>query len=150
MNKRFWVIACLTVLMCALGCQAYAAGSHSPQGALVAQHDESTGGTGNTSTSTNATPEKSGEKGADPRGLILAFSALAAALGVGLAALGPGIGQGNAVAKAMEAIGRNPEAQGKLFPTLLIGLAFMEALTLYALLIALALLFFNPLMAYLK
>ncbi|MDQ7824814.1 MAG: ATP synthase F0 subunit C [Candidatus Eremiobacteraeota bacterium] len=74
----------------------------------------------------------------------MVFSALAAALGIGIATIGPGLGQGNAVARAMEAIGRNPEAQSKILPTLLIGLAFMESLVLYALLVSLVLLFINP------
>lgn len=61
---------------------------------------------------------------------------LAVALSIGIAALGTGIGQGNAVAKAMEAIGRNPEAQGKVQSTLILGLAFIESLCIYALVIS--------------
>jgi len=150
-NKRFWGIIGMVFLMCMLACQVYAAaGSGSSQGILVAQHEGSTGTTESPSTPPAAGNEKSEGKGVAAMGLLLAFSALAAAIGVGLAALGPGIGQGSAVAKAMEAIGRNPEAQSKIMPTLLVGLAFMEALTLYALLIALALLFFNPLVPMLE
>lgn len=61
---------------------------------------------------------------------------LAAALAIGLGTLGTGLGQGNAISKAMEAIGRNPEASGTIRTTLLIGLAFVESLCLYALVIA--------------
>lgn len=82
--------------------------------------------------------------GVGAKGLLVVISALAAALGVGIATIGPGLGQGNAVARAMEAIGRNPESQSKIMPTLLIGLAFMESLVLYALLVSLVLLFLNP------
>jgi ATP synthase F0 subunit c len=150
-NKRFWGIVCLAFLICTLGCQVYAAtGSGSSQAILVAQHEGSTGTGESPAAPPAAGSEKSEGKGVGAMGLLLAFSALAAAIGVGLAALGPGIGQGSAVAKAMEAIGRNPEAQSKIMPTLLVGLAFMEALTLYALLIALALLFFNPLVPMLE
>jgi F-type H+-transporting ATPase subunit c len=65
--------------------------------------------------------------------------ALAANLGVGIAAFGSGLGQGRMVASAMESIGRNPNAAGAIFTPMLLGLAFIEALTLYALVIALLL-----------
>ena len=60
---------------------------------------------------------------------------LALPLGVGLAALGCGLGLGLAVKGAMEAIGRQPEAAGKIQVTMVIGAAFIEALTIYALLV---------------
>ncbi|MFQ5606775.1 MAG: ATP synthase F0 subunit C [Candidatus Zixiibacteriota bacterium] len=56
-------------------------------------------------------------------------------IGVGLAAIGSGIGLGGAVGKAMEAMGRQPEAHGKIQTSMIIGAAFCEALTLYALLV---------------
>jgi F-type H+-transporting ATPase subunit c len=62
--------------------------------------------------------------------------ALAANLGVGVAAMGCGLGQGRLVASAMESIGRNPNSAGTLFTPMIIGLAFIESLTLYALVIA--------------
>lgn len=55
-------------------------------------------------------------------------------IGVGLAALGCGIGLGIAVNGAMGALARQPEVSGKIFTYLIIGAAFIEALTLYALL----------------
>jgi F-type H+-transporting ATPase subunit c len=61
--------------------------------------------------------------------------ALAAPIGVGLAALGSGIGLGLAVAGAMEAIGRQPEASGKIMTNMIIGAALIEALTIYALIV---------------
>ena len=54
-------------------------------------------------------------------------------LGLGLAALGAGIGLGNAVGSAMEAIGRQPEAAGKIQINMILGCAFIEALAIYAL-----------------
>jgi F-type H+-transporting ATPase subunit c len=63
-------------------------------------------------------------------------TALAAGLAIGLGALGPGIGIGMGVAKAMESIGRNPESLDKLFLPMIIGLAFAEALGIYALVVA--------------
>lgn len=62
--------------------------------------------------------------------------ALAAAIAIGLATIGPGLGQGNAASKAMEAIARQPEAAGDIRTTLILALAFMEALTIFGLLIA--------------
>ena len=66
------------------------------------------------------------------KGLI----ALAAGLGLGLAAFGAALGQGRATAAAMESIGRNPNSAGPIFTPLIVGLALMEALALYALVIA--------------
>jgi F-type H+-transporting ATPase subunit c len=58
---------------------------------------------------------------------------LAIPLGLAIAALGSGIGIGNAVKGAMEAMGRQPEAIGKIQTAMIIGAAFIEALTIYAL-----------------
>ncbi len=58
-------------------------------------------------------------------GLIIAIGSLGPALGIGL------IG-----AKAMEAIGRNPEASGRILPAMLIGMAFAEAIAIYCLILA--------------
>ena len=65
-----------------------------------------------------------------------AIIALAAAIAVALSTLGPGIGQGIAASKAMEAMARQPEAAGNIRSSMIIGLALMEALTIYGLLIA--------------
>lgn len=54
-------------------------------------------------------------------------------LAVGVAALGSGLGLGRAVGSAMEAIGRQPEATAKIQTAMIIGAAFIEALTIYAL-----------------
>ena len=59
--------------------------------------------------------------------------ALAYPLGLGLAALGAGLGLGRAVGSAMEAIGRQPEAAGRIQINMIIGAAFIEALAIYAL-----------------
>jgi F-type H+-transporting ATPase subunit c len=69
------------------------------------------------------------------RGLI----ALAAGLGLGIAAFGAALGQGRATAAAMESIGRNPNSADRVFTPLIVGLALMEALALYALVIAFSL-----------
>ncbi|HAA89100.1 MAG TPA: ATP synthase F0 subunit C [Peptococcaceae bacterium] len=59
---------------------------------------------------------------------------------MGIATIGPGLAQGNAAARAMEGIARQPEAAGDIRTTMIIALAFMEALTIYGLLIAFMLL----------
>ena len=66
------------------------------------------------------------------------------AVGAGIAALGcigGGIGTGNVGGKAVEAIGRQPEASGQITSTMIIGLAFSEVTSLYALFVAIILLF---------
>ncbi len=71
-------------------------------------------------------------------------SALGAGIAITFAALGCGIGQGLAVKGSVEGIARNPEASGKITVTLLIGLAMIESLTIYALVISLILIYANP------
>jgi F-type H+-transporting ATPase subunit c len=56
-------------------------------------------------------------------------------MGVGLAAVGSAYGLGRAVSAAMEAIGRQPEASGKIQTAMIIGCALIEALTIYALVV---------------
>lgn len=72
------------------------------------------------------------------------YSAVAAGLGIAIAAFGCGIGQGMAVRGAVEGIARNPEASGKVTVTMLIGLAMIESLSIYALVVALILIYANP------
>lgn len=62
---------------------------------------------------------------------------LGPALAIGLGALGPALGIGFIGAKGMEAIGRNPEAAGKVQSAMILGLAFAEAIAIYALVVAL-------------
>lgn len=72
------------------------------------------------------------------------FSVLSAGLGVGVAAAGCGVGVGLCVASALQGIARQPELSGKLLMNMMIGLAFIESLVLYALFIGIILLFANP------
>lgn len=62
---------------------------------------------------------------------------IASALAIGLGAIGPGIGIGLLAAKAMEAVGRNPEASGKIQTLMILAIAFAEAIAIYALVVAL-------------
>lgn len=76
--------------------------------------------------------------------LIPLVSILAAAFAVGLGAIGPALAEGRAVAAAMDAIARQPEAAGTLSRTLFVGLAMIETMAIYCLVIALLVLFANP------
>ncbi|QCD81638.1 F-type H+-transporting ATPase subunit c [Vigna unguiculata] len=76
--------------------------------------------------------------------IISTASVIAAGLPTGLTSIGPGVGQGTVAGQAVEGIARQPETKGKIWGTLLLSLAFMEALTIYGLVVALALLFANP------
>jgi len=64
-----------------------------------------------------------------------AAKAMAMAIAVGVGVFGPGLGIGLIVARALEAIGRNPEATGKIQTTMFIGIAFTEALAIFALVV---------------
>lgn len=73
---------------------------------------------------------------------------VAAVLGLAVAAAGCGIAQGNAVARAVESIARQPESASKILTVSMIGLAFIESLTIYVLVIALILIYANPFVGY--
>ena len=77
-------------------------------------------------------------------GLIGACSAIGAGLAV-IAGIGPGVGQGIAAGHGAAAVGRNPGAQGQIMSTMLLGQAVAETTGLYGLVIALLLLFVQPL-----
>jgi len=78
------------------------------------------------------------------RAIVLAASAIGAGLAM-IAGIGPGIGEGNAVGQACAAIGRQPEAQSNITSTMILGCAIAESTGIYSLVIALILLFANPL-----
>lgn len=65
------------------------------------------------------------------------FKLLATALSIGIGAIGPGIGIGLIGAKAMEALGRNPEAESAVRTNMIVAIAFAEAVAIYALVISL-------------
>jgi F-type H+-transporting ATPase subunit c len=72
------------------------------------------------------------------------ISIIAAALAVAFGAIGPALAEGRAVAAAMDAIARQPESAGTLSRTLFVGLAMIETMAIYCLVIALLLLYANP------
>jgi F-type H+-transporting ATPase subunit c len=69
---------------------------------------------------------------------------IAAGIGMGLGAAGTGIGQGIAIKGALEGISRNPGASGKILTSMMIGLAMIESLAIYVLVICLIILYANP------
>lgn len=69
------------------------------------------------------------------------FKLLGGGLAIGLGAIGPGIGVGLVVLGALQSIGRNPEVAGQIQTNMFIGIAFAEAIAIYALVISLILLF---------
>ena len=77
-------------------------------------------------------------------GIILGSCALAAGVCMGVGSLGPALGEGNAVSKACESIGRQPESQSAVTSTMIMGCAITETTGIYALVIAILLIFVAP------
>ena len=77
-------------------------------------------------------------------GIILACCALGAGICMGIGAIGPGVGEGHAVANACEAIGRQPESKGAVITTMVMGCAIAETTGIYSLVIAILLIFVAP------
>ncbi len=75
---------------------------------------------------------------------IQMLSVIGAAVAVSFGAIGPAFSEGRAIAAAMDAIARQPEAAGTLSRTLFVGLAMIETMAIYCLVIALLLLYANP------
>ncbi len=69
------------------------------------------------------------------------LKAISAALAIGLGAIGPGLGIGLLAGRAMEALGRNPEARGPIQQNMILALAFAEAIAIYALVVAVIIVF---------
>jgi len=80
----------------------------------------------------------------DSKIFYYAIAALGCGLAIGFAALGTGIGMGVGLSKACEGVARNPGVSGKITTTLIIGLAMIESLAIYALVVVLIILFMNP------
>jgi len=78
------------------------------------------------------------------RDLVIALSAIGAGFAM-IAGVGPGIGQGYAAGKGAEAVGKRPENQGQIVSTMLLGAAVAESTGIFGLVVALIMLFANPL-----
>ena len=82
------------------------------------------------------------------KAIIIGCSLLAAGIAIAFGTIGTGNGMGQGLNGATNAVGRNPEAQGKILLTMMVGLAMIESLAIYALVNALIVLYANPLLKY--
>lgn len=80
------------------------------------------------------------------KAIVVGLSVFGAGFAIALGTIGTGLGMGNGLNGATNAVGRNPEAQGKVLLTMMVGLAMIESLAIYALVVALILLYANPLL----
>ena len=110
--KKLWMLGLALLLASALAVPALAAGEDAAQPAAQEEVQEESGG-----------------------------KTVASALAIGLAALGGALGMGIATGKAAESIGRQPEAEGKIRTTLMLGLVFIETAIIYALLVVILIIF---------
>ncbi len=111
--KRILVLAGALVLTMSLAAPAFAAGEPGADGETAAVQEDST----------------------------LGMKAIAAGIAVGVAAAGGAVGMGLATAKSAESIARQPEADGKVRTTLMLGLVFIETAIIYALLVVILIIF---------
>jgi F-type H+-transporting ATPase subunit c len=76
--------------------------------------------------------------------IIAAASIISAGITIGLGVIGPGMGQGRAVASALTALAQQPDATSTITRTLFVGLAMIESLAIYCFVVSMILLFANP------
>jgi len=84
----------------------------------------------------------------DSMTVIIAVSIIAAGLAIAVGGYGPSRALGDALSKALDAVARQPEAGGQIMRTLFVGMALIESIAIYAFVIALIILFANPLIGY--
>ena len=111
--KKLWILGLVLLLAAAMAVPALAAGEE----------------TGEPAAQTETQEDASGGK------------TMASAVAIGLAALGGALGMGIATGKAAESVGRQPEAEGKIRTTLMLGLVFIETAIIYALLVVILIIF---------
>ncbi len=81
--------------------------------------------------------------------LVVLGSTIVAALGITIGIIGPALAMGKSISQALDSLARQPEAEKSIIRTLFIGLAMIESLAIYCLVIMLIILFRNPLLSYL-
>ena len=111
--KKIFVLAGVLVLALSLAAPAFAAGTPESQQAVSQVQEDNT----------------------------IGLKAIAAGIAVGIAAAGGAVGMGLATAKSAESIARQPEAEGKVRTTLMLGLVFIETAIIYALLVVILIIF---------
>lgn len=82
-------------------------------------------------------------------GWFVTLSTVVAALAIAIGVVGPAFAMGRSIAKALDALARQPEAENAITRTLFVGLAMIESLAIYTLVVVLVILFRNPLLSYL-
>jgi F-type H+-transporting ATPase subunit c len=80
------------------------------------------------------------------KAIVVAISIFSAAMVMAAGTMTTALGMGHGLNGAVNAVGRNPEAQGKILTTMMVGLAMIESLAIYALVIALVVIYANPLL----
>jgi F-type H+-transporting ATPase subunit c len=83
-----------------------------------------------------------------PKAIFAVGAMVAAGISMGIGAVGAGLGIGTAASGACSAVGRNPGVQGKIMMTMLVGMAMAESIAIYALVVAMILLYANPYKAF--
>jgi F-type H+-transporting ATPase subunit c len=83
-----------------------------------------------------------------PKAIFAVGAMVAAGISMGVGAVGAGLGIGTAASGACSAVGRNPGVQGKIMMTMLVGMAMAESIAIYALVVAMILLYANPYKAF--
>jgi F-type H+-transporting ATPase subunit c len=81
-------------------------------------------------------------------GLIVTISSTTAIIGIALGVMGPAFAMGKAISSALDALSRQPESEQSIMRTLFIGMAMIESLAIYCLVIIMIILFRNPLLEY--
>jgi len=84
----------------------------------------------------------------EPLTIIISVSIIAAALAIAVGGYGPARALGESLTKSLDAIARQPEASAQIMRTLFVGMALIESIAIYAFVIALIILFANPLIGY--
>ncbi len=123
--------ACITIGAVALSANAESSAQTATSYTTVDENLDDNNGAAEPETSDDDTSSGSSVSG----------KAIAAGLAIGLAALGGAIGMGIAISKACEGISRQPEAEGKVRNTLMLGLVFVETVVIYALIVSVLLIF---------
>jgi F-type H+-transporting ATPase subunit c len=93
-----------------------------------------------------AAPAAAAATGDSSKALVVAVSIFSAAMVMGIGTICTALGMGHGLNGAVNAVGRNPDAQGKILTTMMVGLAMIESLAIYALVIALVVIYANPLL----
>lgn len=134
----------LKTLIIIMGALALMAGAFAPQGKARAAEKGTVQTAASIAESKQTVKDEAAETDSDEEvssGNEVSAKAYGAAIAIGLAALGGAIAMGNAIGKSADGIARQPEADGKIRSALMIGLVFIETAIIYALIVAILIIF---------